>query len=101
MTFEMTTVNTINFFFIAAGVGICGLCFLLITGSRHLEKDVRTYFQIFFLSILVYIITHLMRQMMDGIPGAGVRTALYTVTLVEILAAGFMAFLMSYLKNKS
>ncbi len=97
MTFEMTTVNTINFFFIAAGVGICGLCFLLITGSRHLEKDVRTYFQIFFLSILVYIITHLMRQMMDGIPGAGVRTALYTVTLVEILAAGFMAFLMSML----
>ena len=97
MIFSVTTVNLINMLFIAAGIGICGLCFLQITASIHLRKEVRRYFQIFLLLVLLYISTHLARQLMDGLAGAGVRAALYIVTFIEVLAAGFMAHMMSML----
>ena len=97
MVFSVTPVNLINMLFIAAGIGICGLCFLQITASVHLRKEVRRYFQIFFLLLLLYISTHLARQLMDGIAGTGVRAALYIVTFIEVLAAGFMAHMMSML----
>ena len=97
MIFSVSTVNLINALFIAAGIGVCGLCFLQITASGHLRKEVRRYFQVFFLLILLYISTHLARQLMDGIAGTGVRAALYIVTFIEVLAAGFMAHMMSML----
>ncbi len=97
MVFSVTTVNLINMLFIAGGIGICGLCFLQITASVHLRKEVRRYFQIFLLLLLLYISAHLARQLMDGLPGAGVRAALYIVTFIEVLAAGFMAHMMSML----
>ena len=97
MIFSVTTVNLINMLFIAAGIGICGLCFLQITSSVHLRKEVRRYFQIFLMLLLLYISSHLARQLMDGLPGAGVRAALYIVTFIEVLAAGFMAHMMSML----
>ena len=97
MTFSMSTVNLINLLFIAAGIGICGLCFLQITSSVHLRREIRRYFQAIFLLILVYISAHLARQLMDGLPGGGVRVALYAVTLLEMLAAGLMAHMMSML----
>ncbi|MBR3018180.1 MAG: hypothetical protein IKH57_14090 [Clostridia bacterium] len=59
MVFSVTTVNLINMLFIAAGIGICDLCFLQITSSVHLRKEVRRYFQIFLLLLLLYISTHL------------------------------------------
>ena len=97
MAFSMSTVNLINALFIAAGIGICGLCFLQISASGHLRKEVRRYFQVFFLLILLYISTHLARQLMDGLPGAGVRTALQIVTLVEFLVSGLMSYMISML----
>ncbi len=97
MNFIVSTVNMINLIFIAAGTGICLLCFLQITSSRHLQKEVRLYFQIFFLLILIYVSTHLARQLMDGIAGGGVHAALNAVTLAEMLAAGFMANMMAML----
>jgi serine phosphatase RsbU (regulator of sigma subunit) len=95
--FSVTPVNLINMLFIAAGVGVCGLCFMQITSSVHLRKEVRRYFQFFFLLIIVYISAHLARQLMDGLPGTGVRTALYIVTFLEMLAAGCMAHMISLL----
>ncbi len=97
MTFSMSTANLINFFFIAVGIGVCGLCFMQITSSKHLRKEVRRYFQVFFLLLILYISAHLARQLMDGLPGNGIRTALIIVTFIEMLAAGFMAFMMSIL----
>ena len=97
MAFSISTVNLINALFIAAGIGICGLCFLQISASGHLRKEVRRYFQVFFLLILLYISTHLARQLMDGLPGAGVRTALQIVTLVEFLVSGLMSYMISML----
>ena len=97
MMFSLSVVSLINILFIASGIGICSLCFLSITASVHLARNVRRYFQIFFLLILLYISAHLARELMNGFPGNGVRTALYTVTFLEMLAAGFTAFLMSVL----
>ena len=51
----------------------------------------------FFLMLILYISAHLARQLMDGLPGTGVRAALYAVTFVEVLVAGFMAHMMSVL----
>ncbi|MBQ9415083.1 MAG: serine/threonine-protein phosphatase [Clostridia bacterium] len=97
MITNLSIIDLINCLFIAAGIGICWLCFLQISSSQHLEKKVQLYFQLFFLLILLYISTHLARQLMDGLPGEGWRVALYAVTFVEILAAGFMAHMMSLL----
>ena len=97
MVFNIGTVTLINLLCIAAGIGICGLCFLQITSSTHLRKDVRRYFQVFFSVIVLYISTHLARELMNGLPGAGVNAALRTVTFAEMSAAGVMAFMMSML----
>ena len=97
MVFQISAVNLINTLFIAAGIGVCFLCFLQITASIHLRQEVRRYFQIFFLLLLLYISTHLARQLMDGLPGGGVRAALYSLTFAEVLSAGFMAHMMSML----
>ena len=97
MIFNLSIVNLINLIGIAIGIGICSLCFMQITASIHLRKEVRNYFQVFFALIIVYISTHLARQLMEGIQGNGIHIALNIVTFIEIVAAGFMAALMSML----
>ena len=97
MVFLISVVDLINILFIAIGIGVCGLCFLQISASIHLRKVVRRYFQVFFLLILIYITSHLARQLMDSIMGNSVRIALYAVTFIEMLVAGFMAYMMSIL----
>ncbi|MBP5289473.1 MAG: SpoIIE family protein phosphatase [Clostridia bacterium] len=97
MTFHFTPSDLINVLFISGGIGICLLYFLLISASAHLRKEVRRYFQVFFSLILLYISAHLARQIMDGIPGAAVRTWLYIVTFLEIIAAGFMTHILALL----
>ena len=48
MFFEISVVKLINILFIAAGIGICGLCFLQMASAIHIRKEVRRYFQVFF-----------------------------------------------------
>lgn len=97
MLSNVSATELINALFIAGGIGVCGLCLLQITASHHIRKEIRNYFQLFFLLIIIYISAHLARQIMDGIIGGGVRVALYIVTFAEIAAAGFMAYMMSML----
>ena len=97
MNYYVGSEYLINFFLIAAGVGICGLTLLQVSASAHLQKIVRRFFQIFFSLLLLYISTHLARQIMDGLPGSVAWTALYAVTFAEVLAAGLMAHMMSML----
>jgi serine phosphatase RsbU (regulator of sigma subunit) len=97
MIFNVSAINLIEMLFIAAGIGISALCFIQITASVHLRKVVRRYFQFFFAMIIAYISMHLARQLMQGIPGSSVHTALYIVTFVEILVAGVMAHMFSTL----
>ena len=67
MIFSMSVVNLINLIFIAIGIGVCSLCFLQISSAIHLRKEVKTYFQVFFSLIIIYISAHLARQLMEGI----------------------------------
>ena len=97
MQFTVQPVFLVNFFIIAVGIGVCALCIVQVASSAHLPKVVRQFFTIFFSTLLLYISTHLAREIMDGQPGSGVRTALFIVTFAEILAAGLMAHMMSML----
>ena len=97
MIFRLTVPNLVNLIGIAIGIGICGLNLVQVSISAHLRKDVKRYFQAFFTLILLYITTHLARQLMDGLPGSGVRAALYAVTFAEMLSAGLMSFMMAIL----
>ena len=97
MQIPVGPVFLINFFITSVGIGVCGLCIVQVVSSVHLPKVVRQFFAIFFSMLLLYISTHLAREIMDGLPGSGIRTALYAVTFAEILAAGLMAHMMSML----
>ena len=94
---SFTAVNLINFLFIAMGIGVCALCFRQVSVASFLENQVRAYFQIFFLVVLAYITTHLAREVMNGLPGDGVRTALQTLTFIEMIMAGTMSQMISLL----
>ncbi len=97
MTLSITIENLINMFIISTGIGVCGLSFLQVSSSTHLMKEVRRYFQVFFLEIIAYISLHLVRQMLDGIYGKTLHNVLSIVTFAEILAAGCMTFTISIL----
>ena len=94
-TFSMSIGNMINIIVIAIGIGISGMIILLVSSGAQLRREVRRYFQLFFEIVILYIGSHLVRQLLEGQPGAGVHYALYGVTLLEFLASGVMAFLFS------
>ena len=95
--FNVTAGNMFNILVIAAGIGICGMNILQVSTGARLSKEATRYFQLFFAMVLLYIGSHLARQLMEGIPGQGIRVALITVTLLEFLSSGMMAFLFSLL----
>ena len=95
--FSVTPGNMFNIIVIAAGIGICGMNILQVSTGARLSKEATRYFQLFFGMVILYIGSHLARQLMEGIPGQGVRVALIAVTLLEFLASGMMAFLFSLL----
>ncbi|MBR6171586.1 MAG: PP2C family protein-serine/threonine phosphatase [Eubacterium sp.] len=97
MDISMTWGNFINVIIIAVGVGVCGLSVMQVSSGIHIRPEVKKYFQLFFSLIIIYISMHLTRQMMDGQAGNGVHVAIMTVTFIEFLASGFMAYMISML----
>ncbi len=97
MVFDFSIIDLINVLFIANGIGVCALCILQMASATHIRKEVRGYFRAFFATILLYIGSHLAREILNGVPGEAVNTALYIVTFIEIFAAGIMAHMMSLL----
>ena len=95
--FNVTAGNMFNIIIIAAGMGICGMNILQVSTGARLSKEATRYFQFFFGMVLLYIGSHLARQLMEGVPGQGIRVALIIVTLLEFLASGMMAYLFSML----
>ena len=93
--FNVSAGNMINIIMIAAGIGICGMIILQVSSGTQLRREVRRYFQLFFGVVILYIGSHLARQLLEEQPGAAVHYALYGVTLLEFLASGTMAFLFS------
>ncbi|MBR4768652.1 MAG: SpoIIE family protein phosphatase, partial [Lachnospiraceae bacterium] len=89
--------QAITLFFIAIGIGVLGLSFFQVTAGTFLRKEIRRYFQILFAFIILYLLMHLTREMMNGIPGQGIRIAIYAVTFVEFMASGFTMLLISLL----
>ena len=95
MYFYVTAQDMINVLLVAIGIGVSFLCLLQLTVSNHIKKDVRRYFQIFFGTILLYICSHLAREIGENITGDSVRNFLYSVTFIELVSAGFMTMLLS------
>ncbi len=97
MVFNLSPVSLINVLIIAMGIGVCLLCILQMGSSSHIRKEVRHYFVYFFSTILLYISAHLVRELMNGIPGDAIRVWLNIVTITELIAAGIMTQMMSFL----
>ncbi len=89
----MSVQNLINFFIIAAGIGIIGLS-LIQTRRAPIRQDVKKYFMTFMWMIMIYIVMHLVRQLIDGTPGQTQRVVIRTVTFLEFLASGFMSLML-------
>lgn len=94
MSIELSLTNLINFFGIATGIGVCVL-FLFLLNDPRLQKDVRRYFSLFFISVTCYLLFHMTRMMMEGLPGTVIRYALIIVTILEFTVSGIMTFLIS------
>jgi len=97
MEISMTFGNFINVIIIAVGVGVCGLSVMQVSSGIHIRPEVKKYFQLFFSLIIIYISMHLTRQMLDGQEGNAVHAVISTVTFIEFLVSGFMAYMISIL----
>ena len=95
--FAFSVHKLINTLFIAGGIGVCILCLLQITATTQMTKKVREYFHVFFVSIILYISTHLAREILEGIPGSAVRKVLYSLTFIELIFAAMMSLTISAL----
>ncbi|MBR0235609.1 MAG: PP2C family protein-serine/threonine phosphatase [Clostridia bacterium] len=94
MNFDISMGNLINVFMIAAGIGISGLSIVQIS-KAPIRKQVRKYLIFFSWMIIGYVTMHLTRQMLEGRVGTGFSIAIRTVTFIEFLISGIMAFLLS------
>ena len=95
--FNVSAGNMFNILITAVGIGICGMNILQVSTGARLPKEATRYFQLFFGTLLLYIGSYLARQLMEGVPGQGIRVALIIVTLLEFLASGVMAWFFSQL----
>ena len=66
--FIVTPANMINILIIAIGIGICEMSILQIMFGTKFQKQVKTYFLLFFEALLFYITNHLFRMLLEGFP---------------------------------
>ncbi len=95
MITNMPVISLFNLGFISMGLGICVLCFLQIRTSKHIERKNKISFQIFFALIIIYIFMHFLRGIFDGMMGRTMRIALEATILIEFIAGGLMAYMIS------
>jgi len=96
-SFTVSIGNMANIIIIAVGLGICGMIIFQVSSGARLRKEVTRYFQLFFGMVILYIGSHLLRQLMEGFPGDGIRVALHVVTFLEFVSSAIMAWLFSQL----
>ena len=97
INFTVSIGNMINIIIIAVGLGICGMIVMQVSSGTRLRKEVSRYFQLFFGMVMLYIGSHLLRQLMEGFPGTGIHVALQVVTFLEFVSSAIMAWLFSQL----
>ena len=85
--------NAINFYIIAAGIGVCGMCFLNIL-RVPIRNLLRKLILAFLWMVILYLVMYMVRLFLDGKPGQTVRTVLLIVTFIEFLISGFMTAMM-------
>ena len=95
--FIVTPANMINILIIAIGIGICEMSILQIMFGTKFQKQVKTYFLLFFEALLFYITNHLFRMLLEGFPGDVISVLIHLVTAVEFIASGVMGWLFSLL----
>ena len=93
MQFVLSIWDIINYFIIAAGIGISGLSIIQI-GKTAVDKQVKTYFSVFLSLVITYVFMYLVRMLINGSPGDAVRLTLRFVTLTEFMVSGFMTFML-------
>ena len=94
MLIELSIVNAVNLFMIAAGFGICLLSIIQIS-KAPIEKQVKGYFIVFLWIVIIYIMMNLTRIMLEGHMEAGIEIAIRTATFIDFLMSGVLVFLLS------
>lgn len=74
MTFHASTTDLINIVILAAGVGVCGMIFLLISKSLYLSNALKRSLQTFFAVLSVNLIAQIIVQAVLEHPGDGIHT---------------------------
>ena len=99
MSFHFSVADLINIIIITIGIGICGMVFLHITTSEDLkrQKAFRRYFQFFFVCLFLCITSHLIRIILEGLPGEGIHNTLNVLPLIEAIFVSALAYMMSML----
>ena len=93
MVFEVSLANLINIIMISTGIGV-SILFILQIRKAPIHTGVRSYF-IYFLQILIlYLVAHLGRQLLEGIPSAVVSVLIRIVTFIEFTASGFLSLML-------
>ena len=94
---EMSYAYLINVFGISAGFGACSLILMQLNHAPYLQKDAKRNLRLFFSLVIVYIMMHMTRQMLEGNTLPGVTFAIHAVTFLEFLVSGFLAYMMTLL----
>lgn len=85
--------NIINFFAIAVGIGVCGMCLLQIK-KAPIRNQIRKLILVFLWLVIVYVSMYLVRLLLDGRPGEAVRIVMHTTAFIEFLMSGLMTAMM-------
>ena len=93
MEWTLPIEDIINFFSIAAGIGVCGTCLLQIK-KAPIRDQIRKFILVFLWLVILYVTMYLIRLLLGGMPGQAARTVLYTVAFIEFLMSGFMTSMM-------
>lgn len=97
MTFDVSWIKIVNIIMICIGIGVVTLTLVQISILKTLRAEIRKFFQIFFNFILLYILTHLIRELLDGLPYPGVHFWQSVVTMIELIMAVLMTAMISRL----
>ncbi len=95
--FVVSADEIVNLIIISIGIGICGMSILQVSFGARLSRQVKIYFQLFFMTLLLYITNHLIRQLLEGNPSEMAGIGIRTVTYLEFIFSGVMAWLFSLL----
>ena len=97
MVYNLTIIDLVNILICTIGLGVCTLCLFQISFASEIRKDLKKFFQLFFIFLIIYIFCHLTREINVGTSGDFVHYLLYVVTFIELSTACLMAHMISVL----